>query len=119
MAIERFEIDPGHSGINFSVRHMMISKVRGRFTRWGGVILMDEQDPEQSAAEVSIDAASIDTGLEQRDNDLRSVNFLDVAHYPHITYRTKRIRRIDENRFNVVGDLTFRGVTREIPLNVG
>jgi len=63
-------------------------------------------------------AASIDTGLEQRDNDLRSENFLDVAHYPHITYRTKRIRRIDENRFDVVGDLTIRGVTREIPLDV-
>jgi polyisoprenoid-binding protein YceI len=118
MVLERYEIDPGHSGIQFSVRHLMISKVRGRFTRWGGTILMDEEHPEESTAEVVIDASSIDTGLEPRDADLRSANFLDVADYPNITYRTKRIERVDESHFNVVGHLTIRGVTREVPLQV-
>jgi polyisoprenoid-binding protein YceI len=97
---------------------MMISKVRGRFTRWGGTILMDEEDPAQSSVEVEIDASSIDTGLEARDADLRSANFLDVEHYPRITYRSKRIQREDGQRYRVVGDLTIRGVTREIPLDV-
>jgi polyisoprenoid-binding protein YceI len=118
MPLERLEIDPGHSGIHFSVRHMMISKVRGRFTRWRGTILMDEEDPAQSSVEVEIDASSIDTGLEARDADLRSANFLDAEHYPRITYRSKRIQREDGQRYRVVGDLTIRGVTREIPLDV-
>jgi polyisoprenoid-binding protein YceI len=113
-----WHIDPAHSHIQFSVRHMMISTVRGRFERFTGTIEADEQDPTRSRVEVQIDAASIDTRTPQRDADLRGPNFLDVEKYPTITFKSKRIERLDATHGRIIGDLTIRGVTKEVVLDV-
>lgn len=114
--VARWEIDPVHSEIAFSVRHMMVATVRGRFNQFQGVIEFDPAHPESGRVEVTIDAASIDTRNEQRDNHLRSPDFLNVEQYPTITFVSKRIEPLGDNRFRVVGDLTIRGVTREVAL---
>jgi polyisoprenoid-binding protein YceI len=113
-----WHIDPAHSHIQFSVRHMMISTVRGRFERFTGTIEADEQDPTRSRVEVQIDAASIDTRTPQRDADLRGPNFLDVEKYPTITFKSKRIERLDATHGRIIGDLTIRGVTNPVVLDV-
>uniref|UniRef100_A0A831TIB4 Polyisoprenoid-binding protein n=1 Tax=Thermorudis peleae TaxID=1382356 RepID=A0A831TIB4_9BACT len=115
--VARWEIDPVHSEIAFSVRHMMVATVRGRFNQFQGVIEFDPAHPESGRVEVTIDAASIDTRNEQRDNHLRSPDFLNVEQYPTITFVSKRIEPLGDNRFRVVGDLTLRGVTREVALD--
>ena len=114
--VARWEIDPVHSEIAFSVRHMMVATVRGRFNQFQGVIEFDPAHPESGRVEVTIDAASIDTRNEQRDNHLRSPDFLNVEQYPTITFVSKRIEPLGDNRFRVIGDLTIRGVTREVAL---
>ncbi|GBD17425.1 Protein YceI [bacterium HR26] len=115
--VARWEIDPVHSEIAFSVRHMMVATVRGRFNQFQGIIEFDPAHPESGRVEVTIDAASIDTRNEQRDNHLRSPDFLNVEQYPTITFVSKRIEPLGDNRFRVVGDLTIRGVTREVALD--
>jgi polyisoprenoid-binding protein YceI len=82
MSTERWEIDNSHSEINFTVRHLLISKVRGRFSRWSGTVLVPDGDWGRASVDVVIDASSIDTGIAARDADLRSANFLDVGRYP-------------------------------------
>jgi polyisoprenoid-binding protein YceI len=114
----RWEIDSSHSGIHFSVRHMVISKVRGRFTRWTGTLLAEGTDAVQTSVEVAIDASSIDTGVEKRDAHLRSTDFLDIENHAEITFKSKRVERRGRNELKVVGDLTIRGVTREVVLDV-
>lgn len=114
--VARWEIDPVHSEIAFSVRHMMVATVRGRFNQFQGVIEFDPNHPESGRVEVTIDAASIDTRNEQRDNHLRSPDFLNVEQYPTITFVSKRIEPLGDNRFRVIGDLTIRGVTKEVAL---
>lgn len=111
-------IDASHSMITFSVRHMMISKVRGRFSRFDGTVNFDEQNPANSSVHVTIDAASIDTRDERRDGHLMSPDFLDVANYPTITFASKRVEVIDDSHGRIIGDLTIRGVTREVALEV-
>lgn len=111
-------IDASHSTITFSVRHMMISKVRGRFTRFDGTVDFDEQNPTNSKVQVTIDASSIDTRDERRDGHLMSPDFLDVANYPTLTFVSKRVEMIDENHGRLIGDLTIRGVSREVTLDV-
>lgn len=111
-------IDASHSVITFSVRHMMISKVRGRFTRFDGTVDFDEQNPTNSKVQVTIDASSIDTRDERRDGHLMSPDFLDVANYPTLTFVSKRVEVIDESHGRIIGDLTTRGVTREVTLDV-
>ncbi|WP_448336806.1 YceI family protein [Chloroflexus aurantiacus] len=111
-------IDASHSMITFSVRHMMISKVRGRFTRFDGTVDFDEQNPTNSKVQVTIDASSIDTRDERRDGHLMSPDFLDVANYPTLTFVSKRVEVIDESHGRLIGDLTIRGVTREVTLDV-
>lgn len=111
-------IDASHSVITFSVRHMMISKVRGRFTRFDGTVDFDEQNPTNSKVQVTIDASSIDTRDERRDGHLMSPDFLDVANYPTLTFVSKRVEVIDESHGRIIGDLTIRGVTREVVLDV-
>jgi polyisoprenoid-binding protein YceI len=113
----RWVIDPAHSHVDFVVRHMMISKVRGRFREFSGVISIDEI-PEKSSVEVTIAAASIDTGDEERDRHLRSAEFLDVEHHPEITFRSATIRAADEDKWKLTGELTIRGVTRPVTLLV-
>ncbi len=111
-------IDASHSTVTFSVRHMMISKVRGRFSRFDGTVNFDEQHPTNSSVSVTIDATSIDTRDERRDAHLMSPDFLDVANYPTITFVSKQVEVIDETHGRIIGDLTIRGVTREVALDV-
>lgn len=113
-----WQIDPAHSAIHFSVRHMMVSKVRGELTRFQGTIDLDEARPERSTVAVAIDAASIDTRLEARDVHLRSADFLDAERYPTIDFVSRRVERLGDDRARMVGDLTIRGVTREVALDV-
>ena len=111
-------LDTAHSGITFSVRHMVVAKVRGRFAAWTGTVEIDEADPGRSRVEVEIDASSIDTGLAQRDQHLRSADFLDVEQFPTLRFQSKRIENVRGDRFDVIGELTLHGVTRELTLAV-
>jgi polyisoprenoid-binding protein YceI len=111
-----WNIDSAHSGIQFAVRHMVVAKVRGAFTRWTANLNLDETDLTKSTVEVEIEAASIDTNNAQRDGHLRSPDFFDVEKFPRLTFASKRIERDGEDAFKVVGDLTIRGVTREVTL---
>ena len=109
-------IDRTHSAVGFAVRHMVMAKVRGRFTKWDGTIHIDEAAPERSTVQVEIAADSIDTGMADRDAHLRSADFFDVAAFPAITFESRRVERESEERFRVIGDLTIHGVTREVVL---
>ena len=113
-----WQIDHPHSHIQFSVRHMMISKVRGRFESFSGTVELDEQNPANSRVEVQIEAASIDTKSVDRDNHLRSPDFFNTDQYPYLTFKSKRVEVIDDTHGRVIGDLTIRDVTREVVLNV-
>jgi polyisoprenoid-binding protein YceI len=106
-------VDPAHSSIEAVVRHLVIAKVRGRFTSFGGLVHVAE-DPMQSWAEVTIDAASIDTGEPDRDEHLRSADFLDVKRYPTIEFRTTFLSKTGRGRFQAGGDLTMRGSTHPV-----
>lgn len=118
MAIEKWEIDSGHSGINFSVRHLVIAKVRGKFSRWSGTIEAPDGAAAKAALKVTIDASSIDTGVADRDTHLKSADFLDVANFPEITFAGKRVEKAGKSRLRVTGDLTLHGVTKEVVLDV-
>src|SRR6266542_5339930 len=111
----RWDIDTSHSAIHFWARHMVISKVHGRFARWSGAIELDEQDTSRSSVEVRIDAASIDTQVADRDAHLRSPDFLDAASHPEIVFRSTRVQQAGAG-WRVVGELTLHGVTREVAL---
>lgn len=112
-----WQIDATHASVEFAVKHLMLVTTKGRFTGVNGTIVADEADPTRSTVEVTIDAASIDTRNEQRDTHLRSPDFLDVEHYPTITFRSRRVEPLGGDRYRVVGDLTIRGVTREVVLD--
>jgi polyisoprenoid-binding protein YceI len=118
MHIETWELDSNHSGIHFSVRHLVIAKVRGQFARWRGAILAEGGDLDRAAVEVVIEAASIETGVAERDAHLKSVDFFNVAAHPELTSRSKHIERLRGDRLRVVGDLTMRGVTHPAALDV-
>lgn len=118
MTTTNWNIDATHSGINFSVRHMVVSKVRGRFTKYTGSVQLDAGDLTASTFDVEIDAGSIDTGVAQRDAHLRSADFFDVEQHPALRYRSRRIEKLSDERYRVLGELTIRGVTREVPLEV-
>ena len=113
MSIERWEI-ASNSEIHFTVRHLLISKVRGRFTRWSGTLLVPDGDWSRATVEVVIDASSIDTGIAKRDTDLRSANFLDVVRYPDITFRSLGVTAEQVGRLRVAGELTMRGRVGEV-----
>jgi polyisoprenoid-binding protein YceI len=110
-------IDPTHSDIQFTARHMMISKARGHFRSFSGTIHIDEV-PENSFVAATIEAASIDTGDEDRDRHLRSPDFLDVERFPEIKFRSTSVRPGRGDRWDVTGDLTIRDVTRPVTLEV-
>jgi polyisoprenoid-binding protein YceI len=116
MATNHWDIDVGHSAIHFWVRHLVISKVHGRFAKWSGTIELDPQDLTRSSVEVKIDAASIDTQVADRDTHLRSPDFLDVAKYPELSFRSRKIEKAGEG-YRVTGDLTLHGVTRQVVLD--
>lgn len=115
MAIETWQIDSTHSSIGFTVRHMVVAKVHGRFTGYEGKVFLSGEFTSASA-EVKIDAASIDTQVEARDNHLRSPDFFDVGAFPRIIFRSKRVEAAGKERYRVVGELTVKDVTREVEL---
>jgi polyisoprenoid-binding protein YceI len=114
---QRWEIDSSHSGIHFSVRHLVVARVRGQFARWSGTVLLDGPDLSQASVAVLIDASSIQTGVADRDAHLKSADFFDVAQYPEIAFRSTHV---EKKRQGLVlhGNLTMRGVTREVTLEV-
>lgn len=118
MSTERWEIDSSHSGIHFSVRHLVIAKVRGQFSRWTGSVVAPDGDFGRASLQVVIDASSIDTGVADRDAHLRSADFLDVEQHPELTFTSTRVERAASDRLRVVGELTIKGVTREVALDV-
>jgi polyisoprenoid-binding protein YceI len=113
-----WNIDPAHSAAQFQVKHLMISNVRGEFGKMSGWASFDGKNFSTLRAEAIIDVASINTREKKRDDDLRSANFFDAATYPTITFKSKRVEGIRGNSFGLVGDLTMRGITREITLAV-
>jgi len=118
---ETWEIDPAHTTVEFSVKHMMFTTVRGRFKNVKGTIEADEKNPDRSTVNVEIDAASIDTGTPDRDAHLRSADFLDVEKHPTITFRSTRVEGAanrEGDEFRVIGDLGIRGKSMEIVLDV-
>ncbi|HSJ09327.1 MAG TPA: YceI family protein [Longimicrobiales bacterium] len=110
---ERYNIDASHSYVGFSVRHLAVTNVRGKFTRFSGHIMLNEQDMTKSTVNVTIEAGSIDTSNERRDADLRSDNFFDAGTFPSITFVGRRVERGDDGLV-LVGDLTMRDVTKEV-----
>lgn len=115
-AVTTWQIDPTHSEVGFSVKHLMISTVRGRFSGVKGSVFLDSEDISRSSVEVEIDATTIDTREEKRDGHLRSPDFFDVEKFPKITFRSRRIEPLGGDRYRVTGDLTIRDVTREVVL---
>jgi len=113
-----WELDPAHTGVHFKVRHLMVSSVRGDFEKVSGKIVFDETDVTKSTADIVIDAASVNSRVAKRDADLRSPNFLDVANHPTITFKSKRVEKTGDGTLKVTGDLTIRGVTKPVVLDV-
>ena len=113
-----WDIDVSHSAVHFHVRHMVISKVHGRFAKWSGALQLDTQDLTRSSVEVTIDAASIDTQVADRDAHLKSADFFDVAKYPTMTFKSTKVAKAGKDRLEVTGDLTLHGVTKSVVLDV-
>jgi polyisoprenoid-binding protein YceI len=117
-AADEYKIDPAHSMVGFSVKHMMVSTVHGRFTDFSGKIIYDDKDPSKSSVIVTIKAASVNTDNTARDNDLRSANFLDVEKFPEITFQSKSVER-KQHGFVAHGTLTLHGVPKDVDLTFG
>lgn len=113
-----YEIDAHHSLIEFSVKHMMVTTVKGRFTKFSGDVHIDEANPAASKVDVVIETASVDTSSEPRDGHLRSADFFDSEKYPTIAFHSKSVEALGNDKYRVLGDLTVRDVTREIPLEI-
>ena len=113
-----WRIDPNHSAAQFSVRHLGVSTVRGAFMKVSGSASYDPADPSKNSVDVTIDASSVDTRVQMRDNDLRSPNFLDVQKYPTITFKSKQSKSAGAGKLQILGDLTIHGVTKEVTLDV-
>ena len=113
-----WKIDPAHSSAQFSVRHMAISTVRGAFSKVNGAIVLDDKDISKSTVDVTIDVTTVDTREPGRDNDLRSDHFFDVAHFPTMTFKSKKVEQAAPGKLKVTGDLTIRGTTKEVVLDV-
>ena len=118
MALVKWDIDHAHSSIDFTVRHLLVSKVRGRFTKWTGQLQLDEQDLTRSRVDVEIDVASVDTHEPQRDAHLRSGDFFEAEKHPRIVFKSKRVEEKGKEHLAVTGDLTIRGATHEVVLDV-
>ena len=118
MNIERWEIDSSRSAVRFAVRHLVLSKTRGRFSRWSGTVMVPDGDFKRATVDVVIDASSIDTGVVRRDQHLRSSDYFDVTRYPQITFTGRHVSAEPEGRLRVVGTLTIKGLTREVTLAV-
>ncbi len=117
-APDTWTIDSNHSSAQFAVKHMLVSTVRGTLGKVGGAVNWDGKDVRTIQADVTIDVAGLNTGVENRDKDLRSDNFFNVAAYPTIAFKSKRVVPGPAGTFKLVGDLTIRGTTKEITLDV-
>lgn len=111
-------IDSAHSEVGFTARHMMISNVRGQFHTVNGTVDFNESDPTLSTVNVTIDAASLNSRDDKRDGHLKSPDFLDIENFPEITFVSKAVEKVSDDRGRIIGDLTIRGVTREVVLDV-
>jgi len=111
-----WNIDNAHSTVEFSVRHMMISTVRGRFERFTGSVDFNESDPSASSVDVKIEATSINTNEPQRDNHLRSADFFEAEKYPFLSFKSQKVEKLDDSTGRIFGDLTIRGITRPVVL---
>ena len=118
MSTERWQIDSSHSGIQFTVRHLVIAKVRGQFSRWTGSLEAAGSGFAGASLDVVIDASSIDTGVADRDAHLRSADFFDVERYPEIRFTSTGVTPAGPDRLRVSGALTIKGVTRDVALDV-
>lgn len=117
-ATSTWQIDPQHSSAQFSVRHLAISTVRGAFSKVTGTIILDKNDVTKSTVDVTIDVSTVDTREPNRDADLRSDKFFDVAHYPSMTFKSRKVEQVTSGKLKVTGDLTIRGTTKEVVLDV-
>ena len=113
-----WNLDPAHTSVQFSVRHLMVSNVRGEFGKVSGTVEGDEKDPTHANIQATIDTASIDTRNERRDTHLKSPDFFDVAKFPTMTFASKKVEQVGPGHFKVTGDLALHGVTREVSLDV-
>jgi polyisoprenoid-binding protein YceI len=115
---DTYSIDAAHSSVHFSVRHLMISNVRGAFSKVTGTVVFDPENPTETTIEAVIDASSVNTNDAQRDGHLKSADFLDVEHSPTITFKSTKIEPVSEGEWKVTGDLTIHGVTKTEVLKV-
>lgn len=115
-AVSTWAIDGAHSLAEFAVKHMMVSTVKGRFTRLEGTIHLDESDPTRSSVTATIETASVDTGEPQRDAHLRSDDFFNAERFPTLSFRSTRIERLSDERWRIAGELTIRDITRPVVL---
>ncbi|HZV82453.1 MAG TPA: YceI family protein [Geobacteraceae bacterium] len=113
-----WNIDPDHSSVGFTVKHLMVSNVKGNFNKHTGIVEINDKDITKSKVEVTIDTASINTNVQKRDDHLRSADFFDVAKYPTMTFVSKKVAKAGKNKLKVTGDLTLHGVTRPVVLDV-
>ena len=115
---DTWSIDPAHTNVEFTVRHMMISNVKGQFQKTAGTITVNGSDAASAQIDATIDASSVDTRVERRDMHLKSPDFLDVAKYPTITFKSTKVEADGPNKWKVTGDLTLHGVTKPVVLDV-
>ncbi|RPJ11676.1 MAG: polyisoprenoid-binding protein [Deltaproteobacteria bacterium] len=113
-----YQIDPAHSNFQFKIRHMTVSNVKGEFKKVTGVVALDDNDITGLKVEVTLDTASVNTDHAKRDEHLRTADFFDATKYPTITFVSKKVLKVDASRLKVVGDLTLRGITKEITVDV-
>lgn len=113
-----WEIDGAHSSVQFKIRHLMVSNVKGEFRSVRGAATVPDDDPTKASIEATVDVNSIDTGVEKRDQHLKNPDFFDVAKFPTMTFKSKRVERASDGHYKLIGDLTIHGVTREVALDV-
>jgi polyisoprenoid-binding protein YceI len=116
MTATHWDFDKTHSSVNFSVRHLMVSKVRGQFHDWTGTLVLDDADITRSVVEVTIQAASIDTKEEKRDAHLKSADFFEVEKFPTLTFKSTKIEKVSAEEIKIHGDLTIHGITKPVVL---
>jgi polyisoprenoid-binding protein YceI len=117
-ATSTWQLDPMHTAAQFSVKHLAISTVRGGFSNVKGTVVFDDADVAKSAVDVTIDVSTVDTRTPDRDKDLKSDKFFDVAHYPTMTFKSTKVEQAGAGKLKVTGDLTIRGTTKSVVLDV-